>query len=68
LSTNDLTPFPRPVPDTRHDGKGRGRPDQAWSEGAGFVASPAFTLLGSARDVYFGGVFQSISPLVVVIR
>ena len=33
------------------------------SEAAGFLASPVFTCLASVRDVYFGGLFQSTSPL-----
>jgi drug/metabolite transporter (DMT)-like permease len=36
---------------------------RARGEGAGFLASLAFTTLASVRDVYFGGVFQSTSPL-----
>ena len=32
-------------------------------EAAGFLASLAFTALASVRDVSFGGVFQSTSPL-----
>ena len=39
------------------------RPSPAKGEGAGFLASLAFTILASVRDVYFGGVFQSTSPL-----
>ena len=39
------------------------RSSQARGEGAGFLASLAFTALASVRDVYFGGVFQSTSPL-----
>jgi low temperature requirement protein LtrA len=38
------------------------RPSHARGEGAGFLASLAFTTLASVRDVYFGGVFQSTSP------
>jgi drug/metabolite transporter (DMT)-like permease len=36
-------------------------------ETAGFLASLAFTALASLRDVYFGGVFQSRSPLGVAV-
>ena len=43
------------------------RPGQAWGEGAGFLASLAFTALASVRDVYFGGVFQSTSPLGIAV-
>lgn len=39
------------------------RSSQSRGEGAGFLASLAFTALASVRDVYFGGVFQSTSPL-----
>ena len=38
-------------------------PNQPRGEGAGFLAALAFTALASVRDVYFGGVFQSTSPL-----
>ena len=37
------------------------------SEAAGFLASLVFTCLASVRDVYFGGLFQSTSPLGVAI-
>ena len=37
------------------------------SEAAGFLASLVFTGLASVRDVYFGGLFQSTSPLGVAI-
>ena len=43
------------------------RPGQARGEGVGFLASLAFTALASVRDVYFGGVFQSTSPLGVAV-
>ena len=43
------------------------RPGQGRSEGVGFLASLAFTVLASVRDVYFGGVFQSTSPLGVAV-
>ncbi len=43
------------------------RPGQARGEGVGFLASLAFTTLASVRDVYFGGVFQSTSPLGVAV-
>lgn len=48
----------------QNDGR---RPRQAWGEGAGFLFSLAFTALASVRDVYFGGVFQSTSPLGVAV-
>ena len=37
------------------------------SEAAGFLASLVFTCLASVRDVYFGGLFQSTSPLGVAV-
>ena len=43
------------------------RPGQGRGEGVGFLASLAFTALASVRDVYFGGVFQSTSPLGVAV-
>jgi drug/metabolite transporter (DMT)-like permease len=45
-------------------GDGSRRPG---GEGAGFLASLAFTALASVRDVYFGGLFQSTSPLLVAV-
>lgn len=44
-----------------------GRSGRARGEGAGFLTSLAFTSLASVRDVYFGGVFQSTSPLGVAV-
>lgn len=43
--------------------KDGGRPSRDRGEGAGFLASLAFATLASLRDVYFGCVFQSTSPL-----
>jgi drug/metabolite transporter (DMT)-like permease len=43
------------------------RPAAARAEAAGFLASLAFTVLASVRDVYFGGLFQSTSPLGVAV-
>jgi drug/metabolite transporter (DMT)-like permease len=43
------------------------RSSRPGGEGAGFLASLAFTALASVRDVYFGGVFQSTSPLLVAV-
>ena len=37
------------------------------SEAAGFLASLVFTGLAAVRDVYFGGLFQSTSPLGVAV-
>src|SRR5262245_4942670 len=37
------------------------------SEAAGFLATLVFTCLASVRDVYFGGFFQSESPLGVAV-
>ena len=42
-------------------------PNQIRGEGAGFLASLGFTALASVRDVYFGGVFQSTSPLGIAV-
>lgn len=43
------------------------RSDRPESEAAGFLASLAFTCLAAVRDVYFGGLFQSTSPLGVAV-
>lgn len=43
--------------------KARGRRDN--KEGAGFLVSAAFVGLASVRDVYLGGLFQSLSPVIL---
>lgn len=43
------------------------RPRQGKREAAGFLASATFMCLASVRDVYFGGLFQRLSPLDVAV-
>ena len=45
----------------------RGRPAGGNREALGFLASLAFTGMAAGRDVYFGGLFQRLNPLVVAV-
>src|SRR5712691_1024051 len=68
---SELTSFTTPAPSAAQSIRDRMRPNppiprtHQSREAAGFLVSVAFVCLAAVRDVYLGGLFQRVSPLLV---